>query len=103
MNLRNTICGTALLLLFFSAGQARAEGGINNMATIGVTDEIRCQAIGCERGGLFDFLKSPYEAVVAMPDIGEPSGLGSSFVRGTNINTLIRTNVNTIPPADGPL
>ncbi len=98
MNLRNTICGTALLLLFFSAGQARAEGGINNMATPVVAPEN------------FEFLCTMWngcigwmEQAVLDPGPAIPDELGPSFVRGTNINTLIRTNVNTIPPADGPL
>ena len=108
MNLRNTICGAALFLLFFSAGQTRAEGGINNMDTIGGADEIRCAAIGCERGGLHDLimgglysLTSPYETGVAIPDNGAPFGRGINIE--INTNTLIRTNINTIPPADGPL
>jgi hypothetical protein len=106
MNLRNTTCGTALLLLFFSAGQAHAEGDISNMAAPAVTPEVRCLAVEpfCWGKG---FPMLPDQAVhnpgPAIPDIGGPFGLGPSFFRGTTINTLIRTNVNTIPPADGPL
>lgn len=98
MNLRNTTCGSALLLLFFSAGQAHAEGDISNMAAPAVTPEN------------FEFLCTQWNGCIGwrhweLPDPGPaiPEELGPSFFRGTTINTLIRTNVNTIPPADGPL
>jgi hypothetical protein len=109
MNLRNTTCGTALLLLFFSAGRAHAEGGINNMAAPAVTpDNYGCVVYACNGEG-FPILpllppgQAAHNPGPTIPDIGGPFGLGSSFFRGTTINTLIRTNVNTIPPADGPL